>query len=178
MWARISKWRQKARYQRQQRQIQACGLYVVDQYGLALPTIRTAVTFPEGPLLEQIKACLSDAEALGASVVVALDYAAAKRDTSISKPYAQVQANFLDGMDRYRQSIGVGKRRFESQIELMGITRKDGEISCQMRCRTHGRFAFGGPESRTGSGSVRATASHVEIGEMIQSVYRNFATSP
>ncbi|WP_417242954.1 hypothetical protein [Celeribacter sp.] len=149
----------------------------MDGFGLILPTIKTAVTFPEDALLQRLQVHLSDATALGASVVAALDYAAAKRNTAISKPYTQVQADFLDGMDRYRQSIGVGKRRFEREVELIDIMRKDGEISCQVRCRTHGRFAFGGTKPQTELVSVRATASDVEIGEMIQSVCQNLAPS-
>lgn len=168
----ISNWRQKALLRRQQRLIQCCSVYVVDQFGLALPCIGINVTFPEEPILKTLAASMHDSKALGASIVAALDYAAnAERPSNTGSPTSK-WVDFLDGMERYRKSIGVSKRRFESEMASVIITRKAGEVFVQKTTPAHGRFAFEGLPLAHNPSPIPA-ASTIEIGEMVQAIWMN-----
>ncbi len=78
-------------------------------------------------------------------------------------------------MERCRLSIDVGKRRFESEVELVEITRKVGMISFAKRNRVHGRFAFEGSNLDNGLLSVSAAASAFYIGEAILTIFASAA---
>lgn len=167
MWNLIRSWAQKRRYRQQQSQIQTCGLYIFSERGLALPIIGTMVTFPEEPVLQQLSVNMLDAEAIGASIITALDYAKSKRTTTAIADYRPEAAKFLAHMERFRQSIGMAKRKFEQDVEYISVTREAGEISFEKNSRVHGRFAFKGATSPTHRSSVAATVSNMEMGNAV-----------
>lgn len=170
----LKRWRQRRLYLARQSTIQSCAVYVVDKHGLVLPTIATLQTFPEAEILKQLCVSLEDTEALGAAIVLALDHAAVEqkktRDTA-DYTSAKVRTDFLEGMERYRNSLGVAKRRFESGLELIGITRQSGTISFNLNNRSHGRFAYEGTRLESGKASISALASKSEIGAAVKALY-------
>ncbi len=166
MWKHISNWRRKARYKRQQLQVKKCELYLVDEFVLVLPVIGMKTTFPDEAVLKGLCANIKDAQAIGDRVAAALEYGP-RKIPAIPQDLAASQGRFLDGMERYRQSIGVGKRRFERDMEHLSIRQQDGEISLQKSNRAHGRFAFEGTHLAEGKATLPATASNSEIGAEI-----------
>jgi len=166
MWKHISNWRRKARYKRQQLQVKKCELYLVDEFVLVLPVIGMETTFPDEAVLKGLCANIKDAQSIGDRVAAALEYGPRKIPV-IPQDLAASQGRFLDGMERYRQSIGVGKRRFERDMEHLSIRQQDGEISLQKSNRAHGRFAFEGTHLAEGKATLPATASNSEIGAEI-----------
>lgn len=171
MWTRFSKWLDRRRYRRRQNSIRSCHLYVVDDFGLALGVVSTAVVFPEDDNdLKSLSTHMSRAPDIGASVLAALDAAERAKKHAVPSDYAAVQAAFLDGMERYRTRIGLGKRRFESQMQLIAITRMDGEIHLRKHHKAHGRFAFEGSQLAGGQQILSAHATADEIGEAARAV--------
>lgn len=172
MWTQLSKWLRRQRYLRDQRKIQSCGLYIIGPFGLVLPTLGTAVTFPEEPVLARLSVDMSDADAIGAGILEGLDYAAShQRRASASPDYHAVQADFQAGMERYRQSLKIAQRKFEREMELINITRQDDVISVSLTNRAPGRYAFEGSNLAKYKASIAVTASTTEIGEAVITLY-------
>ncbi len=163
----ISSWYQRRRYLHEQSKIQSCGLYIVGNFGLALPYIGGSSTFPNDRILNNLSASMLDKEAVGASVIAALDYAATVKKPSIIEDYTLANSEFLDGMERHRKKIGIGKRKFESQMNLITISRMPGEITISKWNRRYGKFAFEGLSLAKNNSALPIEASNQEIGEAI-----------
>ena len=173
MWKTISDWNARRKYRARQNQVQSCGIYIVDDFGLALPTKWSAVTFPEEPVLTTLSMSMLDPEAIGRSVVSALDYAGSVKQPPSVIDYEAVQARFMDQMELYRKRIGIGRSRFESHMQLINVTREDGELLF-LRCnRQHGRFAFASTALPEGRLVIPQSATLDQIGQSVLKVHRN-----
>lgn len=165
MWKRISNWLDRRNYRNREDKIQRCGLYVVDDFGLALPIVSTAHIFPgDEKRLKSVSTRMSVANDIGSSVLAALDYSGRAKKPSLPKDYTKVQASFLHSMERYRKSIGVGKRRYESHMQLITVTREDGNIHLHRHHKVHGRFAFEGTQLPSGKQRISDTSTAEQIG--------------
>lgn len=172
MWTQLSKWLRRRRYMSDQRKIQSCGLFIIGPFGLFLPTLGTAVTFPEEPVLARLSVDMSDADAIGAGILEGLDYATSHhRRASASPDYHAVQANFHAGMERYRQSLKIAQRKFEGELELIHITRQNNVMSFNLTNRAHGKYAFEGSNLAKNKASIAASASRTEIGDAVIALY-------
>lgn len=170
----ISNWRRRREYLRLQHKIQTCGLYSIDQYGIVLPSIGIQTIFPEDVLLIKLSTSMLIEEAVGDSVVAALNYAASVPPVPTPTDYSIGAAKFHEGMEQFRKSVNIGKRRFERDLELVSIVRKSGMISFLKMSSVHGKYAFEGTKLPQGQLSIEATASSYKIGKAVQSLRPNW----
>jgi hypothetical protein len=166
----IPEWFARRKHRRRLESIRHCSLYIVEDACLALPTIMGRTTFPDLHDMAHATGSLANPGEVGKIVLHALDLANIKNYKTKSVNYAAHSRDFLDRMERYRHSTGIGKRRFESRMELIHITQKDGQIVLEKTTPRHGRFAFEGTGRAEDRIALPVSAAPESVGRTVQAL--------
>ena len=169
---RLSKMVARWKYRRHQLGKSYASFYYFGQVGVALPVSEAFIYWPvDRPIALQVTQ-LSDFEAVGQRIQLTLQRPVAlQKDVSDSTLHLDYEAEFLAGMEEFRACLGIGKRRFERELDVISIYHDPtGMLTLSKRVQAHGRFAFEGVARADYERTLDAGYANLEIGEAIFSL--------